>query len=172
MNCYKSSFLCSSTVSRHNIKFCLAEKPWSFHVASGHRGSSREASLPQWSAFLQSTFWDMRLVDSRDSMHSINLCYKRKKKNRQKKPPGHVCVCVCMCVCACVAQTCLTFCDPMNCSPAGSSVHGISQASIPKQVVIYFSKGSSRPPGHNTLVTVCLPTLSTGGSLSKQSDRP
>ena len=168
MNRYKSSFLCSSTVSRHNIKFCLAEKPWSFHVASGHRESSREASLPQWSAFLQSTFWDTRLVDSRDSMQSINLCYKRKKKNRQKKAPRtYVCVCVHV-----SAQTCLTFCDPMNCSPAGSSVHGISQASIPKQVVIYFSKGSSRPPGHNTMVNVCLPTLYTGGSLSKQSDRP
>ena len=169
MNHYKSSFLCSSTVSRHNIKFCLAEKPWSFHVASGHRESSREASLPQWSAFLQSTFWDTRLVDSRDSMHSINLCYKRKKKNRQKKKAPRTYVCVFVHV---SAQTCLTFCDPMNCSPAGSSVHGISQASIPKQVVIYFSKGSSRPPGHNTMVNVCLPTLCTGGSLSKQSDRP
>ena len=29
-----------------------------------------------------------------------------------------------------VAQSCLTLCDPMNCSPPGSSVHGISQARI------------------------------------------
>ena len=29
-----------------------------------------------------------------------------------------------------VAQSCLTFCDPMDCSPPGSSVHGILQARI------------------------------------------
>ena len=29
-----------------------------------------------------------------------------------------------------VAQSCLTLCDPMDCSPAGSSVHGILQARI------------------------------------------
>ena len=36
-----------------------------------------------------------------------------------------------LCVCAClVAQSCLTLCNPMDCSPSGSSVHGISQARI------------------------------------------
>ena len=29
-----------------------------------------------------------------------------------------------------VAQSCSTVCDPMDCSPPGSSVHGILQASI------------------------------------------
>ena len=29
-----------------------------------------------------------------------------------------------------LAQSCLTLCDPMNCSPPGSSVHGILQARI------------------------------------------
>ena len=33
-----------------------------------------------------------------------------------------------MCVCVCVyAQLCPALCDPMDCSPPGSSVHGISQ---------------------------------------------
>ena len=36
-------------------------------------------------------------------------------------------VCVCMCVCA---QSCLTLCNPMDCSLPGSSVHGILQAKI------------------------------------------
>ena len=35
-----------------------------------------------------------------------------------------------MCVCVLVAQSCLTLCDPMDCSPPGSSVHGILQARI------------------------------------------
>ena len=34
---------------------------------------------------------------------------------------------VCVCVCALVAQLYLTFCDPMDCSPPGSSVHVILQ---------------------------------------------
>ena len=49
----------------------------------------------------------------------------------------YVCVCVCVCVCACaclVTQSCLTFCDPRDCSLPGSSVHGILQAKILKWV--------------------------------------
>ena len=37
-------------------------------------------------------------------------------------------VCVCVCVCVLIAQSCLTLCDPMDCSSPGSSVHGILQA--------------------------------------------
>ena len=36
-------------------------------------------------------------------------------------------------------------CDPMNCSPPGSSVHGISQARILEGVAMSFSRGSSWP---------------------------
>ena len=36
-------------------------------------------------------------------------------------------------------------CDPMNCSPTGSSVHGIFQARILEWVVISSSRGSSWP---------------------------
>ena len=44
-----------------------------------------------------------------------------------------------------VAQWCLTFCDPMDCSPPGSSVHGSLQARILEWVAISFSRGSSQP---------------------------
>ena len=43
-----------------------------------------------------------------------------------------------------IAQSCPTLCDPMDCSPPGSSVHGISQARILKWVAIFYSGGS--PP--------------------------
>ena len=39
-------------------------------------------------------------------------------------------VCVCVCVCVLVTQLCLTPCDPMDCGPPSSSVHGILQAGI------------------------------------------
>ena len=50
-----------------------------------------------------------------------------------------------MCVCAKLSQLCPTLCNPMNCSPPGSSVHGILQTRILEWVSISFSKGSSQP---------------------------
>ena len=44
-----------------------------------------------------------------------------------------------------VAQSYPTLCDPMNCSPAGSSDHEIFQAKLLEQVAISFSRGSSWP---------------------------
>ena len=42
-----------------------------------------------------------------------------------------------------VAQLCLTLCDPMDCIPPDSSVHGILQARILEWIAILFSRGSS-----------------------------
>ena len=42
-------------------------------------------------------------------------------------------------------QSCLTLCDPTNCSPPVSSVHEILQARILEWVAIPFSRRSSRP---------------------------
>ena len=42
-----------------------------------------------------------------------------------------------------VAQLCPTFCDPMGCSPPGSSVHGILQERIQECVAIPLSRGYS-----------------------------
>ena len=48
-----------------------------------------------------------------------------------------------------VAQLCLILCDPMDCSPPGSSVHGILQQELTPMewVAILFSRGSSPPRG-------------------------
>ena len=46
----------------------------------------------------------------------------------------------CMC-----AQSCLTLCDSVDCSPPGSSVHGILQARILDWVAMSCSRGSSWP---------------------------
>ena len=51
-----------------------------------------------------------------------------------------------------VTKSCLTLCNPLDCSPPGSSVHGISQARILEWVAISFSKGSS-PPRDQTRVS-------------------
>ena len=44
-----------------------------------------------------------------------------------------------------VTQLCLTLCNPMDCIPAGSSVHGMSMARILEWVAISSSRGSSQP---------------------------
>ena len=43
-----------------------------------------------------------------------------------------------------IAKSCLTVCDPMNCSLPCSSVHGISQERILEQAAISFSKETKR----------------------------
>ena len=58
-----------------------------------------------------------------------------------------------MCVCAKSLQSCLTHCDPMDCSPPGSSVHGILQARILEWVAMPSSRGPSRPRDR---ISICI----------------
>ena len=71
-------------------------------------------------------------------------------------------VCVCVCVCVLVSQSCLTLCDTMDCSIAGSSVLGILQARIlewlailsrikPASPELQADSLPSEPPGKPTL---------------------
>ena len=55
-----------------------------------------------------------------------------------------VCVCVCVRVCACI-QSCLTLCNPIDCSHPGFSVRGISQGKILEWAATSHTKGSSWP---------------------------
>ena len=50
-----------------------------------------------------------------------------------------------VCVCILVAHLCPSLWDPMDCSPPGSSVHGIFQVRILEWVAIPFCRGSSQP---------------------------
>ena len=91
-------------------------------------------------------------------------------------------VCVCVCVCyipemnttlqinyssikytyiygsgGLVTKLCPTLCDPIFCSPPGSSVHGILQARILESVAMPFSRGSSTPRDQTHIS--CVPAL-------------
>ena len=57
-----------------------------------------------------------------------------------------------MCVYAKPLQSCPTLCDPVDCSPPGSSVLGIPQARILEWVAIPFFRGPS-PPRNQTQVS-------------------
>ena len=49
------------------------------------------------------------------------------------------------CVLCLVTQSCPTHCDPLDCSPPGSCVHGVLQARILEWVAMPSSRGSSQP---------------------------
>ena len=57
----------------------------------------------------------------------------------------HTLVFVSLGVCAQLLQSCLTLCDPMDCSLPGFFVHGILQARILEWVAMSDSRGSSQP---------------------------
>ena len=63
-------------------------------------------------------------------------------------------------VCELVLQSCLTLRNPMDCSPPGSSVHGILQARIREWIAIPFSRGSFRPRDRTRVS--CLPHRQAG----------
>ena len=58
-----------------------------------------------------------------------------------------------------VAQSCLTLCDPMDCSLPGSSVHGIFQAIVLEWIAISFSRGIFPTQGWNPGLPHCRQTL-------------
>ena len=48
--------------------------------------------------------------------------------------------------CYLVAKSCLTLCNPMDCGPPGSSVHGISQARTLIQIIkVIYAKHTKTP---------------------------
>ena len=54
-----------------------------------------------------------------------------------------------------VAQSCLTLCDSMDCSPPGPSVHGTFQARILEWVAMPSSKESSQPRNRKPCLLHC-----------------
>ena len=56
------------------------------------------------------------------------------------------------CVCVCVLSHVWLFCDPMDCNPPGSSVHGILLARILEWVAISSFRGTS-PPRNPTSIS-------------------
>ena len=104
--------------------------------------------------------------------HLIALWFKKKKKNNFSAWPtsfmwsgsGSE-----------VAQSCPTFCDPMDCSPPDSSIHGILQARILEWVAISFSRGPSYPgiePRSPSLQAVALTSEPPGNTKSCGLDCP
>ena len=57
-----------------------------------------------------------------------------------------------------LTQSCLTLCDPTDCSPPNSSVHGILQARVPERVAMPSSRGIFLTQGWNQCLLLCRQT--------------
>ena len=69
----------------------------------------------------------------------MDLFMKRKQTHRHRKENWLPKV-----GCVLISQSCPSLCDPIDCSPPGSSVHGLFQARILEWTDISFSKEGSR----------------------------
>ena len=89
-------------------------------------------SLKSWYSY----YFLNRKQISRFSVSTTILTFKKFPSTVSTRV--HVCVCV-------GAQSCSTLCDPMDCSPPGSSVHGISQVRILERAAISSSRDLPDP---------------------------
>ena len=75
----------------------------------------------------------MKGYDQNNSAHLVS-----NRPTFPKPIPTYIYIYASMCVCILVAQLCLSLCDPMDCSPPGSLVHGIFQARVLEWGAIAF----------------------------------
>ena len=65
---------------------------------------------------------------------------------------------------------CLTYCDPVDCNPLGSSVYGIFQARILEWVAISSSRGIFPTQGSNQVLLGLLNRQEGSGEFKKIED--
>ena len=123
------SQLCDS-VSEHECSVWPMDQRWSCF-----RG-------PDW-IFPRESSWPCRRLSA---IFCLNGQWHHLVRNRHAEMKGvkEVILTLVRTVHAC-AQSCLTLCDPMDCSPPGYSVHGILWARILEWVAICYSRGSPDP---------------------------
>ena len=75
-------------------------------------------------------------------------------------------------MCAClVGQLCLTFCDPMDCSPPNSSVPGIFQAKKCWSGILFPAPGDLPDPGMESTAPAS-PALADGFFTTEPPGKP
>ena len=129
----------------------------------------RTTPTPPIPSKLQTEFEKLKPHLSADTVsylrpRTFGLCVPELGPNSQDQPPHLLAV-----LCTKSLQSCPTLCDPRDCSPPASSVHGILQARILEWVAVPSSRGSSHP-GDQTRVSYIswhwqadsLPLVATG----------
>ena len=109
-------------------------------VSAQHQGSLGPCWGP-WEAHMTSLSSNFPVCSVTPQLHPLCLLSQaglRLKKDNERAGLKRTSVCACS-----LAQLCPILCNPIDCSPPGSSVHGILQARILEWVAIPFLRGSS-----------------------------
>ena len=114
--------------------------PLSFHTGPLASLASDQGRIPTGYRPPFCTRWERRLEEGCPSAWNAFLCFSRNAWKKLK---------------VLVTQSWPTLCNPVECSPPGSSVHGILQARILEWVAISFSRGSSPTQGLNLSLLHC-----------------
>ena len=105
-------------------------------------GAASGLPIPFGSDFPSASYYGLLTASTYDSARGLSLVSNR---GQGLLLPFRVAFFSKACVYAQLLQSCLTLCDPTDCSPPGSSVYGILQARIMEWVAISFSRASSQP---------------------------
>ena len=97
-----------------------------------------------WDVFVYVCFWVLCFVQ----LICMSVCWY------------HIILIMCVCICT---LSCLALCNPVDCSPPGSSVHGVSQARILEWVARLFSRGSFQHRDQTHVSGIGRRILYTGG---------
>ena len=139
------SDLAAATAASSLLRPGLLLEPWRF------QGNVRKFWNPTWFLSPKEKVVECRHASTEGALDA-SVPVREQVQTREMAGPCphssviaksvHVCVCVRarVCVRAKLLQSCLTLCDPMDCSPPVSSVHGILQA----RILGWVAKSSSR----------------------------
>ena len=111
-------------------------------VSPGRWGPSNQLLLSRWDPLV---VWADDLGAPRAGPCLQSGCSIPDESEFRTSDPGTGSLWSAMSVRAKSLQSCPTLWDPMDCSPPGSSVHGIFQTRIQEWVAISFYRGSSQP---------------------------
>ena len=89
------------------------------------------------------------VVHGKGMFFTGSVCWPYASFSDQEALRGH------SCMHAQSLQPCPTLCDPIDCSPPGSSVHGSLKARVLEGIAMPFSRGSSQPRDQ-TCIFSCL----------------
>ena len=139
-------------------------QPWKpadeLERAVENRGRSAEPSLLAWlgaCVFVREPFqkqtlrwefvykWLFKEFSKRKKKKAVASSRKQERKGKEAKQMRDFRPNPKLSLSLLIAQSCPALCNPMDCSPPGSSVHGILQTRKLERVAIFFSKGSPYP---------------------------
>ena len=134
------SDLAAATAASSLLRPGLLLEPWRF------QGNVRKFWNPTWFLSPKEKVVECRHASTEGALDaSVPSKGTGPDKGNGWPMPSQLCdskvsACLCVCVRAKLLQSCLTLCDPMDCSPPVSSVHGILQA----RILGWVAKSSSR----------------------------